>query len=239
MPVAGRKPKPEGQKRNRMKPTYEWVEVVDEPFEGGPSLPRMPRPPKPKEAPAPPRPLGTHGLELWRSGWRRQSGEPIDVDALLVLCEQMDERVALRVRVIRDGDWRARASLRALDAQVTAGLKALGVDPSAPGRLTEWPAETKRWWAAISSMPHCRLWTDADWQHAIDTAYIAAAFHAGDMRLAAELRAREKVMGTTADARRDLRIRYVPADEQRDRRDAEPSASVTAMDEYRRMVAGG
>ncbi len=40
------------------------------------------------------------------------------------------------------------------------------------------------------------------------TALVAAAFHGGDTRSAAELRQREKVLGTTMDSRRDLRIRY-------------------------------
>jgi hypothetical protein len=35
------------------------------------------------------------------------------------------------------------------------------------------------------------------------------AFAKGDMGRASELRLRERAMGTTADARRDLRIRYV------------------------------
>lgn len=39
MPVAGRKPKPEGQRRNNHKPTYDWVDVPNVPFEGGPKLP--------------------------------------------------------------------------------------------------------------------------------------------------------------------------------------------------------
>lgn len=71
------------------------------------------------------------------------------------------------------------------------------------------PAATKRWWTVISTMPHCVLWTPADWQFAVDTVRIHAAFARGDMVRAQELRVREKVMGTTLDARRDLRIRYV------------------------------
>ncbi len=41
MPVAGRKPKPQGQARNRSQPTHEWTEVEDVPFEGGPELPDL------------------------------------------------------------------------------------------------------------------------------------------------------------------------------------------------------
>ena len=71
------------------------------------------------------------------------------------------------------------------------------------------PAATKHWWAVISTMPHCALWEPADWQFAVDTARVHAAFAKGDMGRAQELRVREKAMGTTMDARRDLRLRYV------------------------------
>lgn len=71
------------------------------------------------------------------------------------------------------------------------------------------PAATKAWWAVVSTMPHCILWAPADWQFALDTARVHAAFAKGKLTAAAELRVREKQMGTTIDARRDLRIRYV------------------------------
>ena len=74
-----------------------------------------------------------------------------------------------------------------------------------------WPVATRTWWKVVSRMPHCALWGAADWLFMADTATIHAAFHLGDIKAATELRQREKVMGTTLDARRDLRIRYVPA----------------------------
>jgi hypothetical protein len=144
MPVAGRKPKPDGQKRNRHAPTFDWVEVPNVPFVNPPDLP--PRP----------------------------------------------------------GDRR-------------------------------WSAHTKRWWKAVSGMPHCALWTEADWSYAFDTAIIAAQLHDGDIRAAAPLERREKVLGTTLDYRRDLRIRYVDPDAQENA----DAASVTSLTEYRDMVADG
>jgi hypothetical protein len=235
MPVTGRKPKPEGQKRNRVRPTYDWVEVPDEPFTGAPPLPRTPGKPRGEgKAPAPARPLGQAGLSLWTATWKA-SRRVIDADSLQVLCEQMDERVALRLRVLRNNDWRDRAALRMIDGQVMAGLANLDLDGHQANRPAQWPAETKRWWKAVSTMPHCALWAEADWQFAFDTAVIASAFHAGDLRLAGELRAREKVLGTTADARRDLRIRYVSSDATDAESDAD-RASVTAMADYRKMV---
>lgn len=142
MGVPGTKPKPDGQKRHRVKPTYEWLEVPDEPFTGGPKLPA------------------------------------------------------------KRTDGRA------------------------------WPARTKRWWSAISSMPHCVAWTETDWEYAIDTAYVHAEFATGDMRQAAELRNREKLLGNTLDSRRDLRIRYVTLTEER-----EEAAGVASLADYRAALA--
>ncbi len=138
MPISGRKPKPDGQKRNRHQPAFDWTVVPDVPFRGGPRLPA------------------------------RQPGG------------------------------------------------------------AAWPPRTRAWWAALSRMPHCVLWTPADWSYALDTAFVHAAFSVGDMKTAGELRNREKVLGTTIDARRDLRIRYVgPAPETATR------AEVTSMGAYR------
>jgi hypothetical protein len=72
-----------------------------------------------------------------------------------------------------------------------------------------WPAATRAWWKAISSMPHCVLWARSDWAFAIDTALLAAEFHDGNVRVATELRNRCRVLGTTGDARQSMRIRYV------------------------------
>jgi len=101
-------------------------------------------------------------------------------------------------------------------------------DSQSDGR--PWPKATREWWRVISQMPHCRLWKAADWQFARDTALIAAAFHGGDIKQAVELRQREKVMGTTLDARRDLRIRYVEPLPKEER------LGVTAIEEYRRRL---
>lgn len=233
MPVAGRKPKPDGQKRNRMPPVHSWVDVVDEPYTGDiPDLPDQPRRADGPPAPEPARPLGTMGTALWGRVWRSAAGIPIDSEAVLVLCEQMDERVQLRVRVFKNPDHnRNRAALRAVDQQIISGLTALGLS-SARSIPVEWPPESLRWWAAVSRMPHCVLWTTADWQFAIDTALVAAAFHSGDVRVAPELRQRERILGTTVDSRRDLRIRYVERVE-----DHSDAATVTAMDTYRKLAA--
>lgn len=79
------------------------------------------------------------------------------------------------------------------------------------GDLQEFPIPkpTKSWWEAVSTMPHCVLWGPSDWQFAIDTAIVHAQAMVGKTGAMAELRMREKVMGTTVDSRRDLRIKYI------------------------------
>lgn len=71
---------------------------------------------------------------------------------------------------------------------------------------------TRAWWAVVSRMPHCRLWTEADWQFALDTALLKDGFYvapAQTVTIAVEIRRREDQLGTTVEARRKLRIRYV------------------------------
>lgn len=88
---------------------------------------------------------------------------------------------------------------------------------------------TRRWWDTVSRMPHCALWTESDWLFAVTTAMVADAAYCGIASAAVELRNREKVLGTTADFRRGLRIRYVPVEEK-----SEP-AKVTNIDRFRNL----
>lgn len=97
---------------------------------------------------------------------------------------------------------------------------------------TAWPAFTRDMWAAWSSMPHCALWRPSDWQFALDTLELASRAFGDGARasLWAELRTREKVMGTTWSARQDMCIRYVePAAVQA------KSAGVTVLEDYRNL----
>lgn len=99
-----------------------------------------------------------------------------------------------------------------------------GERPRCPVRVKA----TLEWWEDVTTMPHCALWEPADWRFAVDTSRIHAAFSRGDMARAQELRVRERIMGTTLEARRDLRIRYVAAEAE-----GEPVAVMTAEDEAR------
>ncbi len=96
-----------------------------------------------------------------------------------------------------------------------------------------WPSQTLRWWEAVRRMPHAALWDDDDWAFALDTARVAARWHqTASIPAAAELRNREKLLGMTWAFRRDLRIRYVPAQAEEER------VGVTAIAEYRKLVGG-
>lgn len=101
------------------------------------------------------------------------------------------------------------------------------------GEPIEIPLETRtrNWWNALTKMPHCILWQESDWAFAIDTAMVHAQASHGVVSAIAELRMREKVMGTTVDSRRDLRIRYVEPE-------SEPILElVTNIDDRRNRLA--
>lgn len=84
------------------------------------------------EPPEAPRPLGTEGTRAWNRVWnlrRRWIDVDLDLEHVLLLAEAMDERVALRVRVLRANEWRDRVALRALDTQINDMLGRLGLTP--------------------------------------------------------------------------------------------------------------
>ena len=106
------------------------------------------------------------------------------------------------------------------------------VGPALPDRQGEfpWPPGCEAKWAAWAAMPHTRLWRESDWQFAVDTLECAAhAIERGSVSMFAELRTREKIMGTTWDSRRALRLNYVAAKS----KSGEPS--VTKLDDYRAL----
>lgn len=94
---------------------------------------------------------------------------------------------------------------------------------------------TVKWWQVVSTMPHCRLWRDSDWTFALATALVADHAFRGQTSAATELRQREKILGTTVDSRRDLRIRYVePAETPRSRSSRRPNTdNVVELDPRR------
>lgn len=112
-----------------------------------------------------------------------------------------------------------------------------GRRPRLPRRAEgPWSTRAKRKWEVWSRMPHCRLWTKADWEYALDSLEVFERFHRGDTTRAKELRERERVMGTTLDYLRALRIRYVDPDGQDMEREEvrrSSQAEVSRLDDYR------
>lgn len=81
-----------------------------------------------------------------------------------------------------------------------------------------------QWWDLVRHMPHCVSWKPSDWQYAIETAMLKHFFWTDalspdpDVKITAaqEIRRREDNMGTTEEARRKLRIRYVEVEDDYD-----------------------
>lgn len=122
----GRPPKPLEQKRRTGNPGRRPLPDVTIPI------------PASVEAPEPHRPLGSVGRQFWDRVWSvgfTWISPQMDIELLQMVCEQIDERQALRLRVLRDGDWRDRTALRALDAQVLDCLSLLGFTPVDRARL--------------------------------------------------------------------------------------------------------
>ena len=94
---------------------------------------------EPDNVPAPQRPLGKYGTELWERMW--QSGAvwlkpTVDSELMLICCELIDERMVMRGRVAVDpSSWRDRRGLRELDRLITSLLGDLGFSPTERGNI--------------------------------------------------------------------------------------------------------
>jgi hypothetical protein len=129
MAPRGRPPKPVEEKRRT----------------GNPGKRKLPPRPKLTALPAgdatvadPLRALGDAGRKLWDRSLQLANtwvGDA-DLELLQLTCEQLDERVAIRLRVAAaPADNTLRRSLRALDAQLVANLSLLGFSPTDRSRL--------------------------------------------------------------------------------------------------------
>jgi hypothetical protein len=117
-----------------------------------------------------------------------------------------------------------------------------GPSPDLP-RLPQrgkWHPMVVAWWEQIREMPHCVRWRATDWTFALETAFMKNAYwadveaHAATTSAAVELRRREAQMGTTLEALRQARIRYVPADGEED----EPPADLPVQVVEQASTAG-
>jgi hypothetical protein len=114
--------------------------------------------------------------------------------------------------------------------------------PRLPGRAKYHPLVTT-WWDMVRAMPHCVTWAPTDWQFAVETALLKHYFWVdaagGEVKTTAatEIRRREDNMGTTEEARRKLRIRYVEVPDD-DLEEDEPGALVQPEVVHQRRAGG-
>lgn len=80
--------------------------------------------------------------------------------------------------------------------------------PPLPRGKGLWHERTLKWWDTIRTMPHARLWSESDWDFAIETAVIYQAFWLGDLKADTSLRIRERLMGCTYESRLSAGIVY-------------------------------
>lgn len=86
--------------------------------------------------------------------------------------------------------------------------------PPLPRGKGLWHARTRAWWDSVRTMPHCRLWSESDWEFAAATALVFQAFWlGGDVKMEAPLRMRERLMGCTEESRVAGGIKYLAPDE--------------------------
>jgi hypothetical protein len=75
---------------------------------------------------------------------------------------------------------------------------------------SEWPEQTRQWWAMWGSNPRTVDYHSTDWAMLLDTAVLHARFWLGDISVAGELRLRVAKHGATPLDRARLRATYAP-----------------------------
>ncbi len=121
--------------------------------------------------------------------------------------------------------------------------------PRSPGGRRKWHPQVLDWWDEVRRMPHCVGWTDTDWRFAAEVAYLKQQMWVDldnqelKSTLATEIRRREDQIGTTAEARRRLRIRYVKPEQGRAQQPAPqpagvPGGEVVSLDDRRTRLTG-
>ena len=84
--------------------------------------------------PEPLKPLSGSGLDLWDRTWQRGFSwlsANTDVQLLQMVCEQLDERDALRAYVMHNIEaWHERSALRELEKSIRSNLSLLGFTPT-------------------------------------------------------------------------------------------------------------
>lgn len=131
----GRKPKPVEQKQRIGNPGKRKLSVVT-PLEthAAQEIPRPHRPLLPGRDGA-----KGYGEQLWELVWQAGGAwlrRDADIELVMLVCEQTDERTILRNKLFSGQmDWRERAALRHLEKQITMNLSSLGFSPVDRARM--------------------------------------------------------------------------------------------------------
>lgn len=94
--------------------------------------------PATNQIPEAPRQLFKQGQDLWDRVWTMGHtwiSYSTDLELLLLVCEQIDERTALRNKVWKEGRTDERKALRSLEKQIVQNLSLLGFTPTDRSRL--------------------------------------------------------------------------------------------------------
>jgi hypothetical protein len=92
--------------------------------------------------PQPVRPLATPGQQMWDRMWSAGATwlwPNVDVEAVQLACELMDERASLRTTVMQYGMTAERVQLRAVEKHLMTLLGALGWAPGERARIARIP----------------------------------------------------------------------------------------------------
>ncbi len=93
-------------------------------------------------APEPLRPLATPGRQMWDRMWAAGASwlwERVDIEAVQLACELIDERATLRARVMQYGMTAERIQLRAVEKHILIVLGILGWAPGDRARIARMP----------------------------------------------------------------------------------------------------
>ena len=128
MPNVGRPPKPVEQKRKTGNPGRRKLPDEQQviPLRAITAIPE------------PPRPLFEYGRTLWDRVWAAGASwisPDFDLELLLMVCEQTDERIRLRASVWNQNRADERRALRALEQQIVNNMSKLGFSPTDRSRL--------------------------------------------------------------------------------------------------------
>jgi hypothetical protein len=87
--------------------------------------------------------------------------------------------------------------------------------PKPHGRKKTWHPLVEAWWNSTSKLPHAKDWRDDDWLKVYEVMEEKQAYYTttADLRKTTqltEIRRREDALGVGDQARRQLRIRYLP-----------------------------